>query len=626
MTTRLAAGGAFRRCNVGDDDEGLASLGGAGRGRGGDDSGSGAPPTDDGDPAAAHAVVSVAPARGGARVCAAPCMPSPRGEAPPAAARVGGEAARHDGAGMLGMPEAAPAPSPAGSPGAPRAQRTGSVVTDVSAAWPPDLQSQSSGAGGSGGGGAAPASDAGASGALTSALSTGSAITPPDGWARLGRPQWVYFTVLDNGAGLPREALSRLFRPFQMLHHNSQGGAPESAVKGRGTGLGLAISRFIAHRLGGEVGVWSSPGVGSAFYIKLPLQPLAPPPDDGGGGFDEPHGDAESVVSPSAAGGVGWEPAGGPEGRSPEGGGGGRRSPWVQRSRDSGVEGDDVVEEATGVDARSVASGGASSAASRSRSVVAGGARWAGTPADPAGPIGMGYGSSLNHDATLARMKLWSPTPGPAGATGGAGAEAHSAGACAGAAAPAPDPLLPPSPTGASATTDGAAGEAPAGRGARFAGPVGCGGDLGRLRYLVVDDNSSNRTFLARLLRRRAPDATVGEVVDGVAALEEMARARAQHGWLYDVMCMDGDMPRMDGYQCTAQLRREGYAGLVLGCTGNALPADLQMFTDAGADDVFTKPLDPSRIIARAHELLRARGSGGGDGGGGGGGGARAQS
>ena len=74
----------------------------------------------------------------------------------------------------------------------------------------------------------------------------------------------VRFEVRDTGIGLSREQIARLFQPFeQIATHTSQYG---------GTGLGLAITQRLAQLMGGEVGVDSTPGVGSTFWFTARLQ------------------------------------------------------------------------------------------------------------------------------------------------------------------------------------------------------------------------------------------------------------------------------------------------------------------------------------------------------------------
>jgi len=79
--------------------------------------------------------------------------------------------------------------------------------------------------------------------------------------ANLGRQLRV--EVRDTGPGLTAEQCERLFRPFERL------GADGGPIAG--TGVGLALSRQLMELMNGRIGVRSTPGEGSAFWIELPL-------------------------------------------------------------------------------------------------------------------------------------------------------------------------------------------------------------------------------------------------------------------------------------------------------------------------------------------------------------------
>lgn len=79
---------------------------------------------------------------------------------------------------------------------------------------------------------------------------------------------YVEVTVSDNGIGIAPQEVDRIFERFYRVDY------ARSRANG-GTGLGLAIVKHIAATHGGDVSVWSQPGAGSTFTIKIPahLQP-----------------------------------------------------------------------------------------------------------------------------------------------------------------------------------------------------------------------------------------------------------------------------------------------------------------------------------------------------------------
>ena len=76
----------------------------------------------------------------------------------------------------------------------------------------------------------------------------------------------VEIAVVDQGIGIPAEALSRLFERFYRVD-------PARSRDTGGTGLGLSIVKHVVADHGGEVTVWSEPGRGSTFTVRLPLAP-----------------------------------------------------------------------------------------------------------------------------------------------------------------------------------------------------------------------------------------------------------------------------------------------------------------------------------------------------------------
>jgi PAS domain S-box-containing protein len=79
--------------------------------------------------------------------------------------------------------------------------------------------------------------------------------------------------VSDTGMGIEPEKMQRLFTPFDRL------GAEGTGVEG--TGLGLALSKHLIEAMDGAIGAESTPGIGSTFWVELPLaeaDSALPPP------------------------------------------------------------------------------------------------------------------------------------------------------------------------------------------------------------------------------------------------------------------------------------------------------------------------------------------------------------
>ncbi len=127
-------------------------------------------------------------------------------------------------------------------------------------------------------------------------------------------------------------------------------------------------------------------------------------------------------------------------------------------------------------------------------------------------------------------------------------------------------------------------------------------------RILIVDDARTNRKLVNRLLRdhiRTRDEAGNGrEAVDMVrqamiqAATEPLVDESVAVG-SYDIVLLDYFMPELTGPQAAHAMRKElGYAGIIVGITGNGNPEDVKDFEDQGVDAVLVKPLDATYFIA----------------------------
>lgn len=90
-------------------------------------------------------------------------------------------------------------------------------------------------------------------------------VEMPPASVPVGDIQHLELRVCDTGIGIPPENLDRVFEDF----HTKD---PSFARATSGTGLGLGIARRLVHALDGEIGVESEQGVGSTFWVRIPVE------------------------------------------------------------------------------------------------------------------------------------------------------------------------------------------------------------------------------------------------------------------------------------------------------------------------------------------------------------------
>jgi CheY-like chemotaxis protein len=121
-----------------------------------------------------------------------------------------------------------------------------------------------------------------------------------------------------------------------------------------------------------------------------------------------------------------------------------------------------------------------------------------------------------------------------------------------------------------------------------FTGPLAETAQTGRRpSVLLADDIPVNQLVARRLLEKHGCDVDVA--ADGVQALDMHARGA------YEVIFMDCQMPTLDGYEATAEIRRrEGsdHHTPIIAMTANTMKGDRERCLAAGMDDYLAKPLD----------------------------------
>jgi CheY-like chemotaxis protein len=116
---------------------------------------------------------------------------------------------------------------------------------------------------------------------------------------------------------------------------------------------------------------------------------------------------------------------------------------------------------------------------------------------------------------------------------------------------------------------------------------------------LVVEDSPINQIVASRALERCGCRCRV--VGDGNEALSALA---AQH---YDAVLMDCQMPVLDGYMTTAELRRRERGAEhtpVIAMTAHAMEGDRQRCLDAGMDDYIAKPMRHGDLVEMLHRWI----------------------
>jgi two-component system cell cycle response regulator DivK len=117
-------------------------------------------------------------------------------------------------------------------------------------------------------------------------------------------------------------------------------------------------------------------------------------------------------------------------------------------------------------------------------------------------------------------------------------------------------------------------------------------------RILVVEDTEDNRQIMRDLLSN--PGYELIETVDGAAAV---AMAKSERP---DLILMDIQLPRMDGYEATRRIRAipELAKVPIIAVTSYALSGEEAKAREAGCDGYVAKPFSPRELLAKVREYL----------------------
>jgi signal transduction histidine kinase/CheY-like chemotaxis protein len=126
---------------------------------------------------------------------------------------------------------------------------------------------------------------------------------------------------------------------------------------------------------------------------------------------------------------------------------------------------------------------------------------------------------------------------------------------------------------------------------------------LPEAHVLVVDDGPDNRRLVELILKKAG--VTVTTACDGSEAVKAALESRTTKP--FDMILMDMQMPVLDGYDATRQLRNEGWTGPIIAFTAHAMQGDREQCLAAGCDDYLSKPINRNLLFDMLRRFVSAQ-------------------
>lgn len=350
----------------------------------------------------------------------------------------------------------------------------------------------------------------------------------------------VRLSVRDTGIGISGEQQKNLFQPFTQV---------DSSLTRRfgGTGLGLAFSKRLTDLMGGSIGVDSSLGQGSTFWVRLQLQKQTQP--------------AQEVLSPPAD---------------------------VAKARvlvidDNATNAAAIVEQLTQWGAAADNLKNPETTVAKLLKAAASGSPYTSVLLDAQMPSLSGFdlAKKIKAQTPLRPLRVILMTPSIGSGAGAKQLRRAGIDACLN------KPIFQLALLDCLTPGQRTLQRRPVPLKPKLAAkPKGKGP-----RLLVAEDHSVNQKMILLQLKKLGYKADA--VSNGLEALEALNRVP------YDLILMDCQMPEMDGYQAATEIRKREQAGrraTIIGVTAHALPGDREKCLEAGMDDYLAKPVAMDKL------------------------------
>ncbi len=121
-------------------------------------------------------------------------------------------------------------------------------------------------------------------------------------------------------------------------------------------------------------------------------------------------------------------------------------------------------------------------------------------------------------------------------------------------------------------------------------------------RVLIVDDRRDVRFLTHRILKDAGAEVSLAE--DGLEAIRQVKLSlREERTW--ELILLDMQMPRLDGYQTATRLREMGFQGAIIALTADAMQGDMNLCLQCGCDAYLSKPIDIQKLLQMVAEYTQ---------------------